>query len=45
MSIEFIPMVYLEPGWTGIYDMAYCSIIYYTPKGRYFFFLNWRGVL
>jgi len=23
MSIEFIPMVYLEPGWTGIYDMAY----------------------
>ena len=23
MSIEFIQTVYLEPGWTGIYDMAY----------------------
>ena len=22
-----------------------CSIIYYTPQGGYFFFLNWRGVL
>jgi len=27
MSIEFIPMVYLEPGWTGIYDMAYLPSI------------------
>ena len=23
MSKDFIPTVYLEPGWIGIYDMAY----------------------
>jgi len=40
MSIDFISTVYLEPGWTEIYDMAYCVRVFMTLSAFCLWYLS-----